>query len=880
MEKGSNIMKKILLAALVAATTATSLLADTITWTGNAKTTDYATAGNWDLNRVPAETDDVEIDGTMIGDTAVTVNGNYRIPKSLTLSNGASWEIDGEIQFGNTGVEHPVIYGGTVSGTLVAAQYAGSTLTISDAAIIDTGTGNNGFWQNTGSYLNFVDGNSRAAKLTYQTSIAANPFYFFSNPANTPYIRYKDQVIDEATFNTHFTSTDNGDGTTTLSMKSVDGWEIGTLTVGEVQNGQVTVAVTATKYSGSDATVYFVQGTRDYGETFASWSAATAGQSVSASGEVSDTLTLADGYNYIRAFLLYNGKYTATAAVVRRIMAPYGDYGELSNVYEYIGEGNNLGDAANWAKDKSAPAAEAPTAGTDIRWFGKNAYYSGSLAITAKDYFDGATLALSGDCNVSSDVVFSNTVISIATIVVSSPVVFSLYGSDMTTTRNDQWLGVYPPGTYTGSSTKTFVNFLSGKASSFTFTDNAINISDADSAKSVLVTPGYLKLDGAAIADSDWDAFFSVEVSGKTVKITYDPVVDENKISSVAFSDVTATSATLTASIFSIADGASVIVAIDTAEITEANIVAKGETAAVNEGVATKSVTSLVSGNVYNFAFAIVQDNEVKAFKSGLFFASDFDYVYMNGAWQGNEPATLNTTDSVLILDVYNNAINDIAVANTVVSNAAITSTGTLVGNGTMQVYSSQISNNKLGDAGAVCGTWGGSTYMNLVSLSGNGVVYPACSYTFNATGEWKDNAYSLLFDAERIHLNGAKVDQATYESNFTLVQNRETENETTPYNLTVTYWEPFPANASGAWTVKDGARVKLTENVKLDSLTVEGTGAVIDLNGHTLKVPAKSLTVNGTVIAKGTHTGESLPTGFTNGTVEVLAGGLVLVFR
>ena len=863
-------MKKLLTIAISAI--AGQLIADTYTWTGGAGNSDYATAGNWNVGdstatHAPYETDDVVIDGAN-----VTVNGNYRIPLSLTLSNGASWSIGGEIQFGNNNVEHPIIYGGTVSGTLVAAQYAGSTLTISDAAIIDEGTGFNGFWQNTGSYLNFVDGNNHAATFTYQTSIAANPFYFFSNPANTPYIRYNDQVIDEATFNKHFTYVDNGNGTTTLSMKSVDGWELGAFTVGEVVDRHVAVSVTATKYYGNDATVYFVQGTRDYGETFASWPTATEGETVLATGEVSDTLTLEDGYNYIRAFLLYNGEYSATAAVARRIMAPYGDYGELTDVYEYIGEDNNLGNAANWAKDKSAPATEAPTAGTDIRWFGKNAYYSGSLAITAKDYFDGATLALSGDCNVSSDVVFSNTVISIATIVVSSPVVFSLYGSDMTTTRNDQWLGVYPPGTYTGSSTKTFVNFLSGKASSFTFTDNAINISDADSAKSALVTPGYLKFDGAAIADSDWDAFFSVEVSGKTVKITYDPVVDENKISSVAFSDVTATSATLTASIFSIADGASVIVACDTAEITEANIIAKGETVYVNEGVATKAVTSLVSGNVYNFAFAIVQDNEVKAFKSGLFFASDFDYVYMNGAWQGNEPATLNTTDSMLFLDAYNNAINDIAVANTVVSNAAITSTGTLVGNGTMQVYSSQIANKKLGDAGAVCGTWGGSTYMNFVSLSGNGVVYPACSYTFNAAEEWKENAYSLLFDAERIHLNGAKVEQMTYESSFTLVQNSETGNETTPYNLTVTYWEPVWTGVPKTdWTIQTGARVKLTQNTRIGALDIpDATDVKIDLNGYELKV--SSLTIAGEK-KKGEFTAATL-SGILAGEGKLSAGG------
>lgn len=873
-------MKKPLLMIATFTAAITLLNADTITWTGDAGTSDYATAGNWNVGGSPATHAPYETDFVVIDGAAVTVNGNYRIPLSLTLSNGASWSIGGEIQFGNNNVEHPVIYGGTVSGTLVASQFAGSSLTISDAAIIDTGSGNNGFWQNTGSYLNFVDGDNHAATFTYQTSIAANPFYFFSNPANTPYIRYNDQVIDEATFNKHFTYVDNGNGTTTLSMKSVDGWELGALTVGVVDDHSVDVSVTATKHSGGDATVYFVQGTRDYGETFSSWPTATDGEEVSATSEVNDTLTLEDGYNYIRAFLLYNGVYTATAAVVRRIMAPYGDYGELTDVYEYIGEDNNLGNAASWAKDKSAPATEAPMAGTDIRWFGRNANYSGALSITGKDYFDGATLTLSGDCNVSSDVVFSNTVISIGTIVVNSPFVFSLYGSDMTTRRADQWLGVYPPGTYTGSSTKTFVNFLSGKASSFTFTDNAINISDADSAKSVLVTPGYLKLDGAAIADSDWEAFFSVEVSGKTVTITYDPVVDENKISSVAFSDITATSATLTASIFSIAEGASVIVAWDTAEITEANVIAKGAPVAVSEGIATTNVTTLVSGNVYNFAFAIVQDNEVKAFKSGLFFASDFDYVYMNGAWQGNEPATLNTTDSMLFLDAYNNAINDIAVANTVVSNAAITSTGTLVGNGTMQVYSSQITNNKLGDAGAVCGTWGGSTYMNFVSLSGNGVIYPACSYTFNAAEEWKNNAYSLLFDDERIHLNGAKVDQATYASNFTLTEGPATGNEVTPYNLILTYWESVLGGGSRSdWSILPGARVKLTKNTRVGVLTIaDASNVKIDLAGHTLN--AWSLFVNGEK-KSGEFTAATLPSILVGeGKLVVRAPGFIYVVR
>ena len=851
-------MKKLVTIAIAAI--AGQLIADTYTWSGDAGTSDYATAGNWNVGGSPAthapyETDDVVIDGAN-----VTVNGNYRIPLSLTLSNGASWSIGGEIQFGNNGVEHPIIYGGTVSGTLVASQLAGSSLTISDAAIIDTGSGNNGFWQNTGSYLNFVDGDNHAATFTYQTSIAANPFYFFSNPAGTPYIRYNDQIIDEATFNKHFTYVDNGNGTTTLSMKSVDGWELGVLTVGDVEDRQVEVSVIATKYSGSDATVYFVQGMRDYGETFSSWPTATEGETVSATGEVSDTITLEEGYNYIRAFLLYNGEYTATAAVVRRIMAPYGDYGELTDVYEYIGEDNNLGNAASWAKDKLAPATEAPTAGTDIRWFGRNAYYSGSLAIYGKDVFSGAMLNLSGDTYINADVYFTNSTVKINTINVSDrgAPILNLYGSSLTTTRNDQWLGVYPPGTYTGSSPKTFVNFLSGKASSFTFVGGNVGVFDVATAKSVLVKPGYIVLDGGAITDENWDTYFTVETTDTIVTISYDPIVSDNRISEINATS-TAENATLTATITAIDAGASVYVACETEDITEANIIAEGEEVTLSENVATKNVSLADSDVLYHYAFAIVKDGVVMAFKSGLFYASDFDYVYRNGAWQGEVPTTLNTTKSVLILDAYNNAVNDIAVANTVVSNAAITSTGTLVGNGTMQVYSSQISNNKLGDTGAVCGTYNGSTFMNFVSLSGSGVVYPACSYTFNATEEWTNNVYSLLFDAERIHLNGAKVDQTTYESNFTLVQNRETGNEATPYNLTVTYWESVWTGVPKAdWTIQTGARVKLTKNTRIGALDIPDASDVkIDLNGYELKV--SSLTIAGEK-KKGEFTAESLP--------------------
>ena len=63
--------------------------AATKTWTGAAGTSDYATAGNWDPSGVPAEADDVIIDGV-----AVTKSGTQRIPHTLTLLNGASLTLD------------------------------------------------------------------------------------------------------------------------------------------------------------------------------------------------------------------------------------------------------------------------------------------------------------------------------------------------------------------------------------------------------------------------------------------------------------------------------------------------------------------------------------------------------------------------------------------------------------------------------------------------------------------------------------------------------------------------------------------------------------------------------------------------------------------
>lgn len=869
-------MKKALFAALAALATATVSFADTITWTGGAGTTDYATAGNWDLDRAPAETDDVVIDGA-----AVTVDGNSRIPLSLTLSNGASWSIGGQIWFGNdaNGVVHPVIQGGTVSGTLVAGQTAGATLTISDAQIIDTGTDFSGFWQPTGSYLNFVDGDNRAATFTYQTSIAANPFWFFSNPANTPYIRYNDQVIDEATFNRHFTYVDNGDGTTTLSMKSVDGWELGALTVGVVNDHAVDVSVTATKYSGSNATVYFVQGARDYGETFASWPTATDGVAVSATGEVNDTLTLEDGYNYIRAFLLYNGEYTASAVVTRRIMAPYGDYGDLTNVYEYIGEDNDLTKASNWVKD-GLPTETAPTAGTDIRWFGYNAVLSvNGFSAYATDHFVGANITSVNDFNVYSDLVFSNSTITATMFVLRNDgkYQFKIAGSTMVQTRTDDgWYGIYYGDNYAA------FNFVSGQAASFNGKAPA-NITADNLYSQHVANNHYILLDGAAIDSETWDEHFAVEMlDNGHVIVSYNPSVDDNRISAVSATS-TSTSATISATIGAQAAGTLVKLAYGTTAPSEADVLS-GTMMTVENATATATLSGLTEFTTYYYLVAIVDANGtgILASRAGKFVASNFSHIYDGTSWVvGGEPAW-GTDASVLITGTF--STGEINPENKVLRDAVMTGTTLANGSGPLTLINSTYTNNKQNDLAngvAAYGIYNNSYAVNFTTASSDGVIKRGNVYTCYATEAQCGTVYENLFATGKMKLNGETVSQALFDSNFTtnVVVTELFDGETILNRLTLTYWESVLGGGSSTdWTIQPGARVKLDKDTRVGALNIPDAADVkIDLNGHKLTV--SSLTVGG-VTMKGEFTSATLGCLTGDGSLSVAGNGLVIVIR
>ena len=886
-------MKK-LISIAIASMTAT-LLADTITWTGGAGTADWATAGNWDLNREPLETDDVVIDGA-----AVTANGNRRIPQSLALQNGASYSIGGEIQFGNTDVVEPVIYGGTVSGTLVASQYANSSLTISDAAIVDTGTGNNGFWQNGSSYLNFVDGNSRAASFTYNSSLTpgTDPWWFFCHDKNgtltssAPCIRYNGLVIDAATYAENFTATVNGDGTVTLSMKPLGDWRVGSLTNGAILDNEdptltkkTTLSITVTKNGGSSvATVMIGWASQDYGDDISNWPhgvLSTLTDVLNATSTLNHEVAFAPGAYYARAFVIYeeNEQEVACSSLPLFVVARSHDYCGLDNVYEWIGTDNNLADPANWeftSGGVTSTPVSAPVAGTDLRWFGEGTSYSSSnFDAYPTDRYVGASLAVSGDFNVYGDVAFSNCTVSVGMFVMqevndSRQHVFTLYGTSLASSRTDAgWIGLYPVANY-----KAF-NILPGKAASIS--GKVPNAVTAENVYSQLVDMEYVVMDGAKITSEEWDLYFTATVEGGILTISYSPASAENKFGPVTVT-TTSSSATLSAAIAAAEEGADVYFAFAEGSVppSDATLVeAANRLGSASTSPAVASLTGLTDLATYSFVFGIVKDGQVKASVNGVFLASDFDYVYVNGAWAaGRSPTTTDSADSILILDDYSTPGADWQVANKVVSKAALT-TGTLKGQGPIVLYSAQLSNGRNDDyANCPYGYWDvAAPFIDFRTASTNGTVYPAGSYSFY-TAKSDAEIEEALFHG-MILTNGAAVASGEFE----IVENssEKVDEDVTLRNVSLVYSEPFPSS-SGNWSVQPGARVKLTKNTRIGILTVaDPTDVKIDLNGFKLTVSA--LYVDG-VKKSGEFTSANLSILTGDGSLAVVGRGSMIFVR
>ena len=872
-------MKKALLAALSAIATATISFADTYTWTGDAGTSDYATAGNWNVDGSPAtdapsETDDVVIDGA-----AVTWDGTHYVPSVLTLQNNASLAIDGEIQFNTINQK---IYGGTVTGTaLIAAQAADAVLTISDAHLkcSSTRTDYFVFYQQGGSYLNFVDGNSRSASLSYLESLGISDPYatFFSG--NAPKIRYNDQLVSQAEFSENF-QVATADGYVTISLKSLDGWTVAIPMLGEVANGEVSVTYTATKYSGSSATIVIGCASSDLGDNIANW----AGKTTEAATDVADTttssktITLGAGVNYIRVFVTADGTTVASSAVTARNLV-YGDYGDLTNVYEYIGTDNDLTKASNWVKDGQATET-APTASSDIRWFGYNAVLSvNGFSAYATDHFVGANITSSNDFDVYSDLVFSNSTITATMFVMKEGThQFEIAGSTMVQTRTDAgWYGIYFGADYAA------FNFVSGQAASFTGKAPAGITADNLYSQHV-ADKNYILLDGAAIDAESWSEHFKVEMlDNGHVKVSYNPSVDDNRISAVSATS-TSTSATIMATIGAQAAGTLVKLAYGTTAPTEADVLS-GTAMTVENATATATLTSLTEFTTYYYLVAIVDANSssILASRAGHFVASNYTHIYDGTSWvAGGEPAW-GTDASVLMTGTF--STGEINPENKVLKDAVMTA-GTLAnGLGPLTLINSTYTNNKQNDLAngvAAYGIYNNSYAVNFTTASGNGVIKHGDAYTCYATEVQCGTVCENLFSTGKMKLNGEVVTQALFESNFTTnaIVTELSDGETILSRLTITYWESVLGGGSSTdWTIQPGARVKLTKNTRVGALNIpDATDVKIDLNGHKLTV--SSLTVGG-VTMKGEYTSATLSSCLVgDGSLTVAGKGLVIMFR
>ena len=325
--------------------------------------------------------------------------------------------------------------------------------------------------------------------------------------------------------------------------------------------------------------------------------------------------------------------------------------------------------------------------------------------------------------------------------------------------------------------------------------------------------------------------------------------------------------------------------AYSTDAVTETNIISLGRAVTVTDGVTSNTVENLTNLSVYNYAFAIVTNGAVATFKSSSFVASDYDYIYNNGWVGGVEPVNLPASvDSVLFLSDFTTA-GEIRLDNKRIIDSTLTA-GTML-YGTLDVVNSTIVNTRKNMMNqAPYGFYGDlAVPLDFISNSGNGTMRRACSYTFRAVAEQVEAFKVNVIDSGKIKAGGELISSDDYAARFSLETAADTETDSYDYGdgngaveatllvSTFTMWEHLPANVSGDWTFKDGARVKLNRDTKIAALTVETEGVKIDLNGHDLKVA--SLFVNGEK-KKGEFTAANLS--ILTGEGSLIVGGSLMM--
>lgn len=363
------------------------------------------------------------------------------------------------------------------------------------------------------------------------------------------------------------------------------------------------------------------------------------------------------------------------------------------------------------------------------------------------------------------------------------------------------------------------------------------------------------------------------------------------KIGAISATGITSSNATVSATLSETGDGVfAVYCAYGTSAITEGNILSLGTAVTETAGTYSRALAGLNENTVYNYAFAIITNNAVAAFKAATFVASDYAYVYDNGWVGGNEPVNLPASiDSVLFLSDFTTA-GEIRLDNKRIIDSTLTS-GTML-YGTLAVVNSTIVNTRKNMMNqAPYGFYGDlAVPLDFISKSGNGTIRRACSYTFRAVMTQLEAFKANVIDTGKIIADGETIPSADYAARFTLDIAPETETDSFDFGdgegaveatllvSTLTMWDGIPSDASGDWTLLDGARAKLSGRTRLRALAVQSADTKIDLAGQTLRVD--SLVIDG-VQYRGTYTAATLPGLLVGeGTLEVAKGGTFILMR
>jgi len=483
----------------------------------------------------------VEKDGVVeIGTTATSREWTGAIPVSLSggtmtvhgvfTSNAGDLYEGGELVM--TGEFHP-LNGLTVDGTIISCtcyspQGADRVVSFESGGLVCTSTGFDGFYQNTGVYINVPAGST----ATFTMPVAAASVYtaYFSNGK----FRYDGNTISADDFADLFT-VEEVDATHTLFKLSnaAPAFAFGAPSAANVTESSGTVSATLRKIGEGDGTVVVAYATNaeaidlEHGEFLGA-----AGPEGAVFSKTISGLTAEVDVFYAFAVIV-GGEVVAQTAVASFQPSAY--------TAKFLGTVSTAANvAANWRDGAVPTSSDTILIAADCDW----GTMGGSANLSLQNWnvtVEGAALRLNGEVNRTGAATIRNGSLS-ASVFVGSGTPIEVRGSDMvsTTTRGDITRGFY--------SDKPFFNFHSGDACSYTYHYNGETAPAEADEFAALFTQGRILVDGAVLTDSSRVSFL-IDTENSTVKVTLLESEVEASFAAASAAAVNGLSATLSVTV-------------------------------------------------------------------------------------------------------------------------------------------------------------------------------------------------------------------------------------------------------------------------------------------------------------------------------------------